>query len=52
MAKSDVEKVTEEKVAKGGVLVRMYFDMQHEEKDKLQPLLVDLINERLMKEPG
>ncbi|MDE1871551.1 MAG: hypothetical protein KGI06_04930 [Candidatus Micrarchaeota archaeon] len=52
MAKSDVEKVTEEKIAKGGVLVKLYFDMQHKEKDKLQPLLVDLINERLMKEPG
>lgn len=52
MAKSDVEKVTEEKISKGGVLVKLYFDMQHKEKDKLQPLLVDLINERLMKEPG
>ncbi len=52
MAKSDVEKVTEEKIARGGVLVKMYFDMQHKEKDKLQPLLADLINERLMKEQG
>lgn len=52
MAKSDVEKVTEEKIAKGGVLVKLYFDMQNEDKEKLQPLLVDLINERLMKEQG
>lgn len=52
MAKSDVDRVTEEKLAKGGVLVKFYFDMQHNEKDKLQPLLVDLINERLMKERG
>ena len=52
MAKSDVYKVTEEKIAKGGVLVKLYFDMQHNEKEKLQPLLVDLINERLMKERG
>jgi hypothetical protein len=52
MAKSDVDRVTEEKIAKGGVLVKLYFDMQHKERDKLQPLLVDLINERLMKEPG
>lgn len=52
MAKSDVEKVTEEKIAKGGVLAKLYFDMQHNDKEKLQPLLVDLINERLMKEPG
>jgi hypothetical protein len=52
MPKSDVDRVTEEKIAKGGVLVKLYFDMQHKEKDKLQPLLVDLINERLMKEKG
>ncbi len=52
MAKSELERVTEEKVAKGGILVKFYFDMQSEEKDKLQPLLVDLINERLLKEPG
>lgn len=52
MAKSDVDRVTEEKIAKGGVLVKLYFDMQHTDKDKLQPLLVDLINERLMKEKG
>ncbi|MCW6160391.1 MAG: hypothetical protein LVQ95_04880 [Candidatus Micrarchaeales archaeon] len=52
MAKNDVEKVTEEKIRAGGLLVKFYFDMQHKEKEKLQPLLVDLINERLMKEPG
>ena len=50
--KSDVDIVTEEKIAKGGVLVKLYFDMQHKEKDKLQPILVDMINERLMKEKG
>ena len=52
MAKNDVEKVTEEKIRAGGLLVKFYFDMQNKEKEKLQPLLVDLINERLMKEPG
>lgn len=52
MAKSDVEIVTEEKIAKGGILVKFYFDMQHKDKEKLQPLLIDLINERLMKEHG
>lgn len=52
MAKNEVDKVTDEKIAKGGVLVRFYFDMQHREKDKLQPLMVDLVNERLLKEPG
>jgi hypothetical protein len=52
MAKSDIDRVTDETIAKGGVLVKMYFDMRHNERDKLQPLLTDLINERLMKEPG
>ncbi len=52
MAKSEVDKVTDEKVAKGGILVKFYFDMQSEDKEKLQPLLVDLINDKLMKEPG
>lgn len=52
MAKSEVDKVTEERIAKGGVLARLYFDVQHQERDKLQPLLVDLVNNRLMKEKG
>lgn len=52
MAKSDVDRVTEEKIAKGGILVKLYFDMQHTDKDKLQPLMIDLINERLLKERG
>lgn len=52
MAKNDVEKLTEEKISKGGMLIRMYFDMQEKEKEKLQPLMLDLINERLMKEKG
>lgn len=52
MAKNDVERVTDEKIAKGGVLVKLYFDIQDTDKEKLQPLLVDLINGRLMKERG
>ncbi|MCL4403452.1 MAG: hypothetical protein M1500_02945 [Candidatus Marsarchaeota archaeon] len=52
MVKSQVDEVTEETIAKGGVLVKMYFDMQSNEKDKLQPLLVDLINKHLLKEKG
>lgn len=50
--KSDLDKVTEEKLLKGGVLAKLYFDMQHAEKERLQPLMLDLINERLLKEPG
>ena len=52
MAKSQVDEVTEETLAKGGVLVKMYFDMQSKEKDQLQPLMVDLINKHLLKEAG
>ena len=52
MAKNDVERVTEEKLARGGVLAKIYFDVRHADKEKLQPLLLDLINDRLMKEPG
>lgn len=52
MVKSDVDRVTEEKIVKGGVLAKLYFDMQHKESDKLQPLMVELINEHLLKERG
>ncbi len=50
--KSEVDIVTDEHVEQGGVLVRMYFDVQDKERDRLQPLLVDLINNRLLKEKG
>jgi hypothetical protein len=50
--KTDVDIVTEEKVRNGGILVRMYFDVQDKDRDRLQPLLVDLINNRLLKERG
>jgi hypothetical protein len=52
LAKNDVERVTSETIAKGGILVRFYFDMQDKDKEKLQPLMVNLVNEQLMKEPG
>ena len=52
MAKSDMDKLTEEKIGNGGLLLKLYFDMKNKEKESLQPLLVDLINEHLLKEPG
>jgi hypothetical protein len=52
MAKSDLDRITEEKIAKGGVLAKLYFDMQNSDKEKLQPLLVELVNEHLLKEKG
>ena len=38
--------------APGGVLVKLYFDIQDKDKDKLQPLMTDLINNRLLKSNG
>lgn len=52
MAKNEVDRVTEERILKGGVLVKLYFDMQDKDKEKLQPLMANLINEHLMKEKG
>ena len=50
--KNDVDIVTEEKIRKGGVLARLYFDMQDKDKEKLQHLMLSLVNDRLMKEKG
>ncbi len=50
--KDDVERVADEHIGKGGVLVRLYFDVQDKEEGKLQPLLTDLVNNRLLKEKG
>ncbi|MEM0149680.1 MAG: hypothetical protein QXW10_02170 [Candidatus Micrarchaeaceae archaeon] len=52
MAKSELDALTEEKIGKGGMLVKLYFDMQNTDREKLQPLMADLINEHLLKEPG
>lgn len=52
MLKSEMDKITEEKIQNGGVLLKFYFDMKNKDKEKLQPLLVDLVNEHLLKENG
>ncbi len=52
MAKSEVDRVTEETIEKGGILIKLYFDMQSEDESKLQPLMTDLISNRLLKEQG
>ncbi len=49
---SDVEEVTEKTLSKGGILAKLYFDMQGAKGDELQPLMADLINNRLLKAPG
>lgn len=52
MARSEVDRVTDEKIAKGGVLARLYFDMEEKDKEKLQAIMLHLVNEQLMKEKG
>ncbi|MDE1851525.1 MAG: hypothetical protein KGH69_02450 [Candidatus Micrarchaeota archaeon] len=52
MAKSEVEELTKRTVQKGGLLVKLYFDMQSENRDDLQPLMTELLNNNLMKAPG
>ncbi len=52
MAKSEVEEITQRALRSGGLLVKLYFDMQSTKKDELQPLMTDLVNNRLLKSPG
>ncbi|MDE1855092.1 MAG: hypothetical protein KGH57_02105 [Candidatus Micrarchaeota archaeon] len=50
--KKEVEEVTKQAIDKGGLLVQLYFDMESDKQEDLQPLMVDLINNRLLKTPG
>ena len=52
MSKSEVDEITEKAISKGGVLAKLYFDVQSPNKDELQPLMADLINNRLLKSTG
>lgn len=52
MANKEVEEVTNKALEKGGLLTKLYFDMESEKQEELQPLMVDLINNRLMKSAG
>ena len=53
MAKnSEVDEVTEKTLRSGGVLAVLYFDIHGKNKEELQPLMVDLINNRLLKTRG
>ena len=52
MAKSEVEELTYRTIERGGILAKLYFDMQSQSPDDLQPLMADLINNRLLKEKG
>ncbi len=50
--KKEVEEMTQRTLEKGGLLVQLYFDMESEKQEDLQPLMVDLINNRLLKTEG
>ncbi len=52
MPKSEVNEVTEKVIHKGGVLTKLYFDMQSPNESELQPLMADLINNKLLKSAG
>lgn len=48
---TNVEVLTQSTIEKGGILTMLYFDVHGPEKDKLEQLLVDLVN-RLNNEKG
>lgn len=52
MAKSEIDEVTQKALEQGGILAKLYFDMQGKAAEDLQPLMADLINNRLLKTPG
>jgi len=52
MPKKELEEVTEEAIKRGGILARLYFDMHSEKQEDLQPLMADLINNKLLKSAG
>ncbi|MCL4365063.1 MAG: hypothetical protein M1569_01550 [Candidatus Marsarchaeota archaeon] len=52
MAKQEIEVMTDKALRSGGMLCRLYFDMQSEKQEDLQPLMTDLVNNRLLKAPG
>lgn len=52
MPKSEVEEVTEKAISEGGILAKLYFDMTSKTESELQPIMADLINNRLLKAPG
>ncbi len=50
--KKEFEEITHQTIEKGGILVKLYFDMESDKQEDLQPLMVDLVNNRLLKAPG
>ena len=52
MPTKEMEEITERVLQKGGILAKLYFDMQSEKQDDLQPIMTDLVNNRVLKAPG
>lgn len=50
--KKEFDEITHQTIEKGGILAKLYFDMESEKQEDLQPLMVDLIDNRLLKAPG
>ncbi len=49
---AEIKETTQKALKNGGLLTKLYFDMQSEKEEELQPLITDLINNRLLKAPG
>lgn len=47
-----MDQLTDEAINKKGLLAKLYFDMHSEKAEDLQPIMTDLIKERLLKAPG
>lgn len=52
MSKQDVNEVTAKAIKSGGLLAKLYFDMQSEKAEDLQPLMTDMVNNSILKAPG
>ena len=52
MQKNDVEETTHRAIQKGGLLVKLYFDIHATEQADLQAVMTDLVNNRLLKSNG
>jgi len=52
LKKESVEEVTKKVLDNGGILAKLYFDMQSEKPDDLQPLMAEMINNNILKAPG
>ena len=52
MKKNEMEEVTKRVLEEGGILAKLYFDMQSEKPDDLQPLMTEMINNNILKLNG